>query len=138
MKLRVWNKFHKKMYNVEIISFLHGLVTCRDQEKDTTHEFGMIDCIIMGSSGIKDKNGNEIFKGDVVHYDDFSSVYSTPHTAEVRFRKGVFGTESRYGGNKLIPLHRGEDFYSQKTSILGNIYDNPELKEKCEYSDSYL
>jgi hypothetical protein len=62
-------------------------------------------------TGLVDKNGTRIFEGDVV-----ATATRTPH--EVMFADGGF-----FMDGTAIPFK-----FATKFSIIGNIYDNPELK----------
>jgi uncharacterized phage protein (TIGR01671 family) len=87
--------------------------------------------IIMQYTGIKDRNGVEIYEGDVVKFCDFSSPL------EVKF--GEYQTVNGY--LKYNEKHIGFFFESHKSGfmysvfdgneaeIVGNIYENPELLE---------
>ena len=67
-------------------------------------------------TGIKDKNDVKIFEGDIVRADN-------GHTGYVIFRYGSFVKECscHYKTNKL---------YGDNETVIGNIYDNPELLEE--------
>lgn len=78
---------------------------------------------IMQYTGLKDKNGKEIYEGDIV------SLFYETQISEVRFN-------SKYGcwevkvqlsihsqGWDLLGNHLGE------SEVIGNIYENPELLE---------
>ena len=64
--------------------------------------------------GLKDKNGNKIFEGDFVQYDNKEIGY-------VGYANGAFYIEAGNITNEWIP---------QNLVAIGNIYDNPELKKR--------
>lgn len=67
-------------------------------------------------TGLKDKNGKEIYEGDILK----SSPYSI---GAVLFRNGVFlSEENRDGEPFYYPA-----FHFSISEIIGNIYENPEL-----------
>lgn len=118
-RYRAWLKEDKEMIDVEEINFFNG-------------EFDFIgdaitwmcksdDCVLMQSTGLRDKNGKEIFEGDVVKM--AKNVYSEPTYYEVvRHRGGAYRLESKQYGCELWLRHTD-------CEIAGNIYTNPELAE---------
>lgn len=92
---------------------------------------GCIDKNTIGQfTGLHDKNGNEIYEGDIVNFNDSPySVYAHPYTGKVVFYKGQFCVEHYEDcltTTFYTPLFK-DDFADKKTTVLGNIYDNPEL-----------
>lgn len=77
-------------------------------------------------TGLLDKNGTEIYEGDIVSVDDFSSAYSSPYTGKVIMRGGQWCVEY-YKGLRCCPPLFFDDFAGRKTEVVGNIHDNPEL-----------
>ena len=116
-RYRAWLKEDKEMIDVEEIHFYNG-------------EFDFIgdaitwmcksdDCVLMQSTGLTDKNGKEIFEGDVVKM--AKNVYSEPTYYEVvRHRGGAYRLESKQYGCELWLRHTD-------CEIAGDIYENPEL-----------
>lgn len=88
--------------------------------------FDFKDVILMQSTGLKDKNGKEIFEGDVLCDEGIEQesefVYVT-----VSYREGMWVCDQitdelcGYGG----ALNEFDNDYS----IIGNIYENPEFLE---------
>lgn len=70
-------------------------------------------------SGLKDKNGKEIFENDVVSGTFTGKNFQSSVKGIVTFEEGVFGVEDgdAYSLNRLV------------VEVLGNLIDNPELLE---------
>lgn len=123
-RYRAWNKNTKEMYETDDIVSI-------DIEKkqiyvkalffDQLNHYDFDDVVLMQSTGFRDKNGKEIFEGDVVKL--AKDVYSEPTYYEiVRHRGGAYRLESKRYGCELWLRHTD-------CEIAGNIYENPELIE---------
>lgn len=125
LKFRAWDKKLQILGTVSNIDFEFEEVTFYiddEEELDTCQPFKDVE--LMQSTGLKDKNGKEIFEGDIVEHLD--GEYSF-----VGFVKNsIFGiyVKDEYDN------YRFEDFADENTKeadvvILGNIYENKELLE---------
>lgn len=116
---RAWNKENKKMIDVDILNWNNGEVDFIGD--GITFILKAKDIKLMQSTGLTDKNGKEIFEGDVVKM--AKNVYSEPTYYEVvRHRGGAYRLESKQYGYELWLRHTD-------CEIAGNIYENPELVE---------
>lgn len=123
-KFRVWLKSLKWMCDVTNISFDSKFVDiCQqgDTERYTEMSVEFDEVTLMQSTGLKDKNGKEVFVGDIVKM--AKDVYSEPTYYEVvRHRGGAYRLESNQHGCELWLRHAD-------CEVVGNIYENPELLE---------
>ena len=83
------------------------------------------DFILMQSTGIKDKNGKEIFEGDVVKYE----VGRYTYTEEVVYDKNFAGFGVKDADANIIFTfgELAEEIGLSSLEVVGNIYQNPEL-----------
>lgn len=79
--------------------------------------------ILMQYTGLKDKNGKEIYEGDVVTVKGKS--YGGIFTSKVIFHYGMFSLS--FGGKAEGMLLGGNGYEPRKVEIIGNIYENLEL-----------
>lgn len=126
-KFRVWDRARNEMnYKVMVgnCDTDDENWTCPiiwiEEEKDWLH-FDDYECI-MQSTGLKDKNGKEVFIGDIV-----KCTRGCLH--EVYLEKEYGGTY--IGGMPAVYLKGFGDGYAwtEYEEIIGNVYENPELLE---------
>lgn len=79
------------------------------------------DLKVMQYTGLKDKNGKEIYEGDIVRSEVWAGeAYS------VSFNRGGFC----FGNGDKNYLHDAK--YLESFEVIGNIYENPELLDNQE------
>ena len=88
--------------------------------------------ILMQSTGLKDKNGQEIFEGDVVT-DGHTTGDIKHHQTFGFYTIDDQGTERFFGDTvSLEDFEEVSKYISENLKIIGNIYENPELLEVTE------
>lgn len=121
-KFRAWWIQDEVMTHIDTLEFLQGGIRVSD---GCWHEKFLGDeVILMQSTGLKDKNGVEIFEGDIVLFtieDGFDYVYGKPGRINLSLQWGA-GVRASSRGN--YPLRK-----CREVRIIGNIYENPELLE---------
>ena len=127
-RFRVWMKSLKWMCDVTNISFDSKFVDiCQqgDTERCTEISVEFDEIELMQSTGLFDKNGKEVFVGDII-----KCTRGCPH--EVYIEKEYGGTF--IGGMPAIYLKGLSEGYAwtEDEEIIGNIYENPELLEEKE------
>ena len=118
IKFRAWNKGWKRGVVYFTLDKLHdGFVYCGIKSDVSINLKGTE---LMQYTGLHDKNGKEIYEGDIVKEND-------TYTAKIEFISGCFvynfvDTPEDWS-NEYIPVYGG----SRDTEVIGNIYENPEL-----------
>lgn len=127
IKFRAWEKNRKEMLEVLGVFFDVGTIKHKPLKiKGNTNPFNegypntyFRDIEVMQYTGLKDKNGKEIYEGDIV---EFPIGNGDLIKQQVVFQRGAFTTESgRMWGYEKDTLYLG--WYE----VIGNIYENPEL-----------
>ena len=116
IKFRVWDKKENEMFYSDMYqnktSMIYGLGNflkeCSDIEEP-----------IMQYTGLKDKNGVEIYEGDIIKYDFNNLNY------RIEFINAEFIARRFY--ENIEDLYPTEFDFGKECEVLGNIYENPEL-----------
>ena len=123
-KYRAWDSVEKKVVEHFFITD-NGLIC--NMEKPTSDSKLLIpieksELILMQSTGLVDKNGKEVFVGDII-----KCTRGCLH--EVYIEKEYGGTYC--GGMPAVYLKDLREGYAwtEHEEIIGNIYENPELLE---------
>ena len=128
IKFRAWNKNTKKMYKIGQITLEKGTW---NYEPDNREYVGMSipyqpSSMLMQYTGLKDKNGKEIYEGDIV-----KAVFTDEEESEM---KGVV-IYAEAGACYMVIANNGDEWdlgYLDKIEKIGNKWDNPELLEEGE------
>jgi uncharacterized phage protein (TIGR01671 family) len=135
IKFRAWDNETRKMYSIRALFFnddgsISGILS--DPEMggvflgQKTHVDGKYydDFILMQNVGFLDKNGSEIFEGDI--YEGYVIRYAANLHEFLGGEAGWF--YERDGWESFNKLECDEDI-----EIIGNIYENPELMYKFKW-----
>lgn len=123
-RYRAWLKEDKEMVDVEEINFFNG-------------EFDFIgdaitwmcksdDCVLMQSTGLRDKNGKEIFEGDILNVESDEENLKVSVFWDDKHALFMFESKKYNEEDALAELFE-DNSYSFK--IIGNVHANPELLE---------
>ena len=130
IKFRAYSKSFNIMFDYDMLQIATAEMVdiCNEKLKVTVPESTNIqmglflptedeDLIFMQYTGLKDRNGKEIYEGDILDYGygKFEVLY---HKGSFKIRKLKFEN-----GN----VHLLEDCSFDDIKVIGNIYENPEL-----------
>ena len=124
-KFRAWDKKFKEMVQVDAIVFEEQAIIVTYKNGDFTKK-DIKYCELMQSTGLRDKNGKEIFERDILVYNG-KKVIVKWHGSYACFIY-EFVDELKNRTAEWQPLYL---FYF-KFEIIGNIYENPEMLEVTE------
>ena len=122
-KFRAWDKNGQKMFSEDELIIWNNNVYANDSEKlscDYLKGWSIDGQYLMQSTGLTDKNGKEIFEGDII---DSTDGFLTG-VIEFRVSLGMFVSD-------LVEYNNFERLCNVASSreIIGNIWEHPELAE---------
>lgn len=117
IKFRAWDKNTDTLVNVKTLDIDNNGVGCVVDFDGINLDRS--ECELMQYTGLKDKNGVEIYEGDVVKITDCK--YGNKFRGEISFKNGSYVVESN-----IATHYRFIDYHIE---VIGNIYENPELLE---------
>src|SRR5699024_3477828 len=134
IKFRAWDTEKNKMVKVDTIDFYNGNVNDVDFYNQEIH-FGY-STVLMQYTGLKDKNGTEIYEGDVVEFDGNYEVrfgeHGVPSVEEEEYvdLANGFYLKAQHDLKNVEPF--GLDIPLNKTyalhcKVIGNVFEDGEL-----------
>lgn len=132
-KVMVTN-FHRSHMKIETGKVLYQLTTTNENEIKAIASYNTFDDYIyryshdlelMQSTGLKDKNGVEIFEGDLVEHDDnINGDWETFEACEVEYDEDYAQFCFKWDASNFLSNYRN-------LNIIGNIYENSEQLEQA-------
>ena len=125
IKFRAFLKSNQLMYDVLTLDIIDNKVLINNEEKQLRGYVKYQDVELMQYTGLKDKNGKEIYEGDIVE------AWSEGKKAIGKVKQRIDGLWLMYPAwqsGKSWGLMPNEE-RNTTVKIIGNIYENKELKE---------
>lgn len=118
-RFRAWDKEFKEMVQVDALVFEEQIIKATYKNGNVVKE-DLKNYVLMQSTGLTDKNGKEIFEGDII---DSTDGFLTG-VIEFRVSLGMFVSD-------LVEYNSFERLCNVASSrkIIGNIWEHPELAE---------
>lgn len=125
-RFRAWDKRENTMRDVAVLHFTKGGKVNSIEYWKTPSElksYHVRNLVLMQSTGLKDKNGVEIFEGDLVEHDDnLNGDWETFEACEVVYDKDYAQFCFKWDAGNFLTDYRN-------LNVIGNIYENSDLLE---------
>ena len=127
-KFRAWDTTNKEMFKDTFAITESGQVVVVEQEFVTSiPDYVFVDhLVIMQSTGLHDKNGKEVFEGDILGIDTDEEIVNVNIYWDSKHALFMFESK-KYNEEELLAELVEDNTYPFE--IIGNIYENPELLE---------
>lgn len=133
IKFRAWHKGKKIIVNVLGIDILHKKIFFSNENVDCYEHVDFKNIELMQYTGLKDKNGKEIYEGYIIKFED-CSIDGTKEFYNI----GVIEREGKKDELVISQLLFEKTYFTENymdfidqtfevSEIIGNIYENPEL-----------
>ena len=119
LKFRVWSDFWEKYADFEAELYMDGSIDADFEDDNGIPHHETTDLVIEQYTGLKDKNGKEIYEGDIV--DDGY------HICKIRWSEHFAAFEAVNENDNYVSNIWFESKYGK---VIGSIHENPELLEQ--------
>ena len=121
-KFRAWLKNDKEIIDVDEMHWFNGEFDIIGDYITFVRKADEIE--LMQSTGLCDKEGTEVFEGDILK--------SNKYITSVFYERGAYCVKFSRTPNTTVTMNVISFIEKYKTKIIGNIYENPELLEEKE------
>jgi uncharacterized phage protein (TIGR01671 family) len=130
IKFRLYSTEEEEMFfneNIVNIDLVCNFARIENERFKGFFDFGEgEESILMQYTGLKDKNGKEIYEGDILKLFNDVDYIMKPGYAKIVFEDGAFCCKHfKYGTEYLANM----DVSDMDITVAGNIYENPNLLE---------
>lgn len=128
-RYRAWNKATKEMHEVDDIVSIDiekKQIYVKTLFFNQLNHYVFDAVVLMQSTGFRDKNGKEIFEGDILKVTNLSSWLEV---VSFNNNKAMFVSKEIKREIEESPLYDLFNTDIFEVEIIGNIYENPELAE---------
>lgn len=136
IKFRGWDSVNEVMLPVESINFREGYISLNEGDNSLTDTLEMIE--LMQYTGLKDKNGKEIYEGDILRCKCLKKCKLDSCAEKViQYKNSIIewwesgcnlGYRLRDSKGKTMMI-KPTHLRTMEVEVIGNIYENPELLE---------
>ena len=124
-RFRAWDKHGQKMFTNDELIIWNGNVYANDSKKLTYNNlkgWSIDDEYLMQSTGLCDKEGTEVFEGDILHHQiqkEYTFIVKYDKEKGCWYGDGLSRTYRIKITKEFLPYYK----------VIGNIYENKDLLE---------